>query len=130
MKKTTITFEYVDDDGNEAEGELPAKYDVCLRCEGHGSHVNPNIDGHGITSEEWERDWDEESREAYFSGHYDVTCYTCAGKRVVLVLDHEACQATTKLQQLHNKYIEHQQKVAQWDHEDRMTRYYESGGRD
>ncbi len=89
MNKQTIKFETVNDDGEEVEYELAAKYEICPRCEGSGSHTNPSIDSHGITSEEWERDWDDESREMYFNGGYDVTCYECKGERVVLEVDEE-----------------------------------------
>lgn len=64
-------------DGEEVE--LPTTWEICSTCRGEGKHVNPNIDGHGITAEEWERDWDDESREAYFSGVYDVRCDNCDG---------------------------------------------------
>jgi len=66
---------------------IPSKFEVCGTCLGAGTHVNPSIDAHGITSEEWENDWDEESREAYRSGGYDVTCSECNGLRVVPVPD-------------------------------------------
>ena len=78
-----------DPEGLERLVLLPSKYEVCTRCSGKGKHVNPNVDGHGITAEEWERDWDDESRENYFSGVYDVECYGCGGKRVQLETDWE-----------------------------------------
>lgn len=64
---------------------IPAKYEVCGTCSGKGNHVNPSIDAHGITSEEWANDWDDEDREAYHEGRYDVQCYECGGQRVVPV---------------------------------------------
>ncbi len=68
------------------EVEIPTKFEVCPRCEGRGSHVNPAIDGHGITAEEWNGpDWDEDSRAMYLSGGYDVACERCGGKRVIPV---------------------------------------------
>lgn len=87
MSRTpTIAFE--DDDG--VEHQLPAKYEVCPHCRGAGSHVNPNIDGNGIAAEDfYGPDWDDESREAYMRGDYDVTCERCAGANVVAVLDRE-----------------------------------------
>ena len=85
-----IAFVYEDDQGDEIEIELPARYEVCGRCRGEGSHVNPSIDGHGITEDEWNGpDWDDESRDAYMSGAYDVACEVCNGDRVVLVPDEE-----------------------------------------
>lgn len=82
MAKDPICIEV---DGEEIE--LPTTNEICRTCDGEGKHVNPNIDGHGITSEEWERDWDDESREAYFSGRYDVRCDDCDGRGVVRAPD-------------------------------------------
>lgn len=61
--------------------------EVCPRCRGEGTHVNPNIDGNGITADEWWNEWDDESREMYISGGYDVVCEECGGKNVVDVPD-------------------------------------------
>jgi hypothetical protein len=66
---------------------FPMKYVVCGLCNGTGKHVNPSIDAHGITAEEWDRDWDYDDREMYMSGGYDVQCYECHGKRVVPEID-------------------------------------------
>jgi hypothetical protein len=66
---------------------LSLHYAVCPTCDGKGSHVNPSIDAHGITAEEWDRDWDEEDRENYQSGLYDVVCYECKGRTTVLTID-------------------------------------------
>ena len=73
--------------GGEEEDEisLKARYEVCGRCEGRGSHVNPAIDGHGISAQEFAEDPD--FKEAHFAGVYDVTCYECKGLRVVPVVD-------------------------------------------
>lgn len=68
---------------------LVAKWEVCSRCEGNGTHTNPSVDGHGITSDEWAQEWDEDSREGYLTGRYDVTCEVCNGDRVMLVPDQE-----------------------------------------
>ena len=66
---------------------LPGKYEVCDRCRGKGTHVNPSIDEHGITQEEF--DQDPGFQEDYMSGVYDVQCYECKGERVVMVIDRE-----------------------------------------
>lgn len=76
-----------DADGNLVETPLPMKYDVCGLCEGRGKHVNPSIDGNGLTAEDFEEDPD--FAEEYFAGTYDVTCACCRGKRVVAVVDEE-----------------------------------------
>lgn len=106
--------------------EFPAKFAVCSRCEGKGSHINPSIDGHGITAEEWDRDWDDESRENYFSGVYDVTCGECKGLRVVPVVDEERLNEEAKAQ--FAKAEERTAQVSRWNYEDAQTRRMESGG--
>ena len=86
-----IWTRYVEqDDGSELEEEvqIPAKFEVCDGCRGNGTHVNRNIDGNGISSEEW-GEWDIEEREDYMSGRYDVTCEDCGGMRVIKVPDWE-----------------------------------------
>lgn len=91
--------------GWDGEDTLPAKYEVCPDCQGRGQYVNPSIDSHGLSSEDFDQDPD--FAESYFGGDYDITCQSCCGNRVILVpatedgraviqeiLDHEAqCQA-------------------------------------
>lgn len=86
--REVITFTYFDADGGEEELELPAVYQVCHTYQGRGTHVNPAIDGNGLTAE----DFDEQGPdfvEDYFSGVYDVRCDECGGARVVLEVDEE-----------------------------------------
>lgn len=63
------------------------KYAVCPRCRGEGSHVNPSVDGHGITAEEMD-ELGPEFLDDYMGGVYDVRCEQCHGDRVV-----PACRA-------------------------------------
>ncbi len=110
----------------EEEVELPGKYEVCGRCRGKGSHTNPSIDSHGISQEEWfGPDWDDESREMYMSGGYDVACLECDGKRVVLEIDEEKIAPD-----LLAEYYKAREEKAAMDREDRAIRYMESGGYD
>ena len=81
------SIEIHDDDLGEVE--LPTKKAVCPRCRGTGTHVNPAIDGNGLTSEDF--DDDPDFREAYFAGRYDVVCYDCRGNNVIDVLDEDRC---------------------------------------
>lgn len=74
--------------GVERTLSLPAKYEVCESCRGEGKHVNPAIDGNGLSQEDFDQDPDFE--EAYFSGVYDIQCLECKGARVVAKLDYEA----------------------------------------
>lgn len=78
---------YVGCEGDEeAPKEIPFHWEVCGTCDGKGSHVNPSIDSNGITQDEWS-EWDQEDRENYISGVYDVECHECKGRRVVPHLD-------------------------------------------
>ena len=76
------------------EVELPGKYEVCPNCNGKGTQVNPAIDGHGLSVEDFAEDPDFEG--AYFSGVYDIPCMKCGGKRVVPVVDVSKCSFAEK----------------------------------
>ena len=89
-RQLKLTFVAYDDDC-ETTYSAPAKYEVCERCEGTGSHSNPSIDGNGITASEWD-EWDDDSRQMYLSGGYDVRCTVCNGERVVLTINRERCE--------------------------------------
>lgn len=105
--------------------ELPGKYEVCGRCNGKGTHVNPSIDGNGITSDEWNGpDWSEEDKENYMSGFYDVSCFECHGKRVVLTVDEDRCDKA-----LMKAYYEYLHDKAQDEYNDRRTMWAEDGYR-
>jgi RecJ-like exonuclease len=56
---------------------MPDKWVICPVCRGDGSHVNPNIDAHGLTREDFSEDPD--FAEDYMKGTYDITCQTCQG---------------------------------------------------
>lgn len=124
-----ITFTLEDNEGNEAEWKLPAKFEICTRCRGEGKHVNPNVDGRGISAEEWENEWDEDSREGYLSGRYDVPCEAGCRDGKILVPD-VPTHAPQDLKDLLADYEERQDQRARWDAEDRHTRRMESGGYD
>ena len=104
-----ILYYYNEATGEDKKIELPTHWEVCDVCHGEGRHVNPNIDCGGI-SEEMEDDPD--FRENYMSGMYDVTCYTCGGKRVVKGVDWDALSDEHRkayedqLQQAHNDHLE------------------------
>lgn len=88
MSAEKITLEIENNEGDLVELVLPTKFELCPRCKGKGSHVNPAVDGSGLTQE----DFDEggpEFRDDYMAGVYDVACHECRGKRVVAVPDWE-----------------------------------------
>ncbi len=68
---------------NPEPEELPTRgrWIVCTVCEGEGTTVNPDIDSNGLTHEDLE---DDDFRENYMSGAFDITCKACNGKRVIL----------------------------------------------
>mgnify|MGYP001000617578 CR=1 FL=1 len=76
------------DCGFDADWKVCYKNEVCPVCDGNGTHCNKNIDGNGLTQEDFEDDPD--FRESYFRGDYDVTCCECNGRNVVKVMDHDA----------------------------------------
>jgi len=84
---TTLTITIRDANGDDLH--LPAKFAVCDTCDGRGTHVNPGVDGHGLSQEDF--DADPDFAEGYFSGVYDVRCEACKGERVVAVLDEARC---------------------------------------
>ncbi len=67
------------EDGDE---EYKAEYQVCPDCDGKGKYVNPAIDSHGLSTEDFAEDPD--FQEDYFGGIYDITCRSCKGRRVIL----------------------------------------------
>ena len=62
---------------------MPTKRRICWKCDGKGTHVNPSIDGHGLTREDFDEDPD--FKEAYMRGDYDIQCTTCKGEKVISV---------------------------------------------
>lgn len=100
--KDRMTLTIYEDD--EAEFTVPAKYDVCSTCEGRGSHVNPSIDSHGLSREDFDEDPDFE--EDYRSGAYDVSCVECRGNRVVPVVD-EARATKEELEKVEKAIEDH-----------------------
>jgi hypothetical protein len=129
-----IKFTYENDDGDEIGVEIPAKHEVCDRCEGHGTHLNPSIGEHAYTQEEFDEAFDDdESRENYFKrgGIYDVTCHDCGGKRVVAVPDFSANnwpKHSDPSVNMKEFYTETTDRRAMYEAEDRHTRRMEDGG--
>jgi hypothetical protein len=124
-----MTITYTNDLGDECEEELPCKREVCPRCEGLGTHLNPAIGQHAYSQEEFDREFDDEEREQYFKrgGIYDVQCQECRGEKVVDVIDEEACR-TEEQKRILREYREGEEDRARMDAEDRATYRMESGG--
>jgi hypothetical protein len=71
------------EDGIDPEAPVGIRFEVCPACEGRGKYVNPSIDAHGLSREDFDEDPD--FRESYFSGDYDIDCRLCFGEKVVPV---------------------------------------------
>ena len=65
--------------------EIPSRIELCHDCEGTGTVDHPAF-RNGITSSEW-ADMDEDSRETYMRGGYDVPCGCCKGRGRILAPD-------------------------------------------
>ena len=103
MASVTTTIKYLDGMGDEVEITMPCSFQVCNRCEGTGKIVNPEIEPHGITREDFDADPDFE--EGYFSGRYDITCPSCKGDRVLPAIDLDKATAEQKAHyKLYQKY--------------------------
>jgi hypothetical protein len=115
----TITVSVTDPEtGDEIEAIFPMKFRVCGLCEGRGSHVNPAIDAHGISGQEFAED--PGFAEEYFRGAYDVTCYRCGGQNVEPTIDEGSLSEEQKaLLKLHHK---RQEQEARWRAEEAWER--------
>jgi hypothetical protein len=87
-RRMTATFTVEDENGEEIAHEVRLTFEVCGTCDGRGTHVNPSIDSHGLTRDDFDEDPD--FAEDYWSGRHDVRCAECGGERVVPVVDPDA----------------------------------------
>lgn len=124
MNRTKL--KYFTKNGLELALRLPVKMEVCSRCEGRGTHVNPAVDGNGITAEEWANDYDDDTREAYMSGRYDIQCEECQGANVVPAVDESKLTPLRKL--MFKAYLKQQREISDSERADRETRFWENGG--
>lgn len=104
----TKTIEYVTEEGDEVQVDLPAKYEVCDRCSGTGKHDHPAF-SNGFTREDMDEDPD--FAEDYFKGVYDVRCEECHGQRVVAEIVEADLNAEQKAQ--YADYLKAQREIAQ-----------------
>jgi uncharacterized protein YrzB (UPF0473 family) len=109
MDRNKPVFKVMDEDGNEVE--LPAKFIVCPRCEGKGVHDHPAF-SNGLTQEDFD---DQDFKEEYFRGTYDVACTECKGERVV------PAPIEDKLNEQQKKFLEaHYEMLSEKRAEQRM----------
>lgn len=65
---------------------LPARNELCWRCDGDGTHDTVGA----MTAEEF-HEHGEEFAVDYFAGRYDKPCEVCGGDKVLRVPDEERC---------------------------------------
>lgn len=90
---TTITLTTAD--GTDVQ--VPAKWEVCPRCQGDGTH---DCWEGGMTGDEM-AEQGPEFMDDYMNGVYSVACAACGGKRVIAVLDR--ARATAEQVRLHDR---------------------------
>lgn len=120
-----VAVQFYNDDGDEDTIQLPHTREVCERCEGFGTHLNPSIGEHAYSAEEFAESFDEEGREQYFKrgGIYDVRCERCNGERVINVLCEKECKTEEQkeaLRCIHAAEKEERQYRAECEAERRM----------
>ena len=89
-RKVTLRFGYLNEEGNlvsvdEDLEEVEQKWYhiewiVCSLCEGRGEYVNPSIDSHGLSREDFDEDPD--FAQEYITGGYNIPCELCKGRAV------------------------------------------------
>jgi hypothetical protein len=103
----TMRITYLTDGGyTEVEATVPARFEVCDRCEGRGTHDHPAF-SNGITSSDFDEDPD--FREDYMRGAYDVSCSECRGLRVVAVPDVARCSFAVRRELVQARRYEREQ---------------------
>lgn len=94
------------------------RWAICPVCDGEGQVDNPAF-SNGISMEEWRDEWDDESRENYLNGVYDVPCpgqvgFKCHGGKVRLPIMANLSFAD-KRQLVRDRH--EAQFLAEWKHE-------------
>lgn len=80
------TLETYDDEGDLVH--IPARWAICERCRGEGTHGNEAFDGLSLNDEIFE---DPDFLPDLRRGFYDVSCEPCHGSGKVLEPDPDAC---------------------------------------
>ena len=117
-----VTLRFGIHDWDEDYGDGDAEQDpiwyhiewvVCSGCQGRGEYVNPSIDSHGLSQEDFDQDPD--FRDDYRSGVYNVTCELCKGRAVMPELP----EADDILRTARDKFLD---QMHSWDAESHMER--------
>jgi len=93
------------------------KWVICTMCQGRGQYINPSIDSHGLTSEDFDRDPD--FKDDYLSGLYNMTCELCGGRAVQPEFDEYYNSNAKELIEARDKFLD---MLQGWDAESEMER--------
>ena len=128
-RKVTLRFGFLDEDDElvsvdedleEVERKwYHIKWVVCTMCQGRGAYVNPSIDSHGLTREDF--DEDPEFHDDYMSGVYNIPCGLCGGRAVEPEFDEDYNVDVKELMKSRDKFLN---MLHGWDAEDHMERMY------
>tara|TARA_B100000749_G_scaffold278219_1_gene268489 strand:- start:880 stop:1332 length:453 start_codon:yes stop_codon:yes gene_type:complete len=126
-RKVTLRFGYpdeddelvsVDEDLEESEKKwFHIKWVVCTICDGRGEYINPSIDSHGLTREDF--DEDPEFADDYRSGFYNMPCGLCQGRSVQPEFDENYNVDVKELMKSRDKFLN---MLHGWDAEEYMER--------
>ena len=126
-RKVTLRFGYpdeddelvsVDEDLEESEKKwFHIKWVVCTICDGRGEYINPSIDSHGLTREDF--DEDPEFADDYRSGFYNMPCGLCKGRSVQPEFDENYNVDVKELMKSRDKFLN---MLHGWDAEEYMER--------
>jgi hypothetical protein len=114
----TLKYSAEDDDGYyQTEVSLPAKWEVCGRCDGRGVH-DPEAFAQGFSSEDFAEDPD--FAEDYIAGKYDITCSECDGRTTVKEVNIDRLTPEQNVE--YEKYLEHQRCMRDYRAEEAYER--------
>ena len=103
-----------EEDGSIVEVALPWCWEICSYCEGHGTsseHLG------SFTSSEWD-ELDDDWKEDYLAGRFDISCAHCSGGRV-RVVDEDRCDPKLLAEYQDQQSRDHEVDLM-WEMERRM----------
>lgn len=120
MSAITMPVMMVDSEGVETTVNLPAKWEICPQCQGHGKS---SAYLGAFTRDEMDEQG-QEFMEDYMRGDYDRACEHCKGSGKVLVEDEQRCETDEQrraLAWLREQYIADAEERATLRAEMRLT---------
>lgn len=82
-----MAFTFENEEGEEVQLQLPAKWELCDQCEGEGRCLMAGLRGVAFTQEEFAESFSDDEADAYFGGGYDTDCEACGASGKIRVPD-------------------------------------------